>query len=72
MASVADAFKEDLEVIRKVRCSPLMLQMGYRLCAEEPNMTTSRLAMLIDSLAAGGDVPAQDATEIEIVLERNT
>ena len=35
-------------------------------------MTTSRLAMLIDSLAAGGDVLAQDATEMEIVLERNT
>ena len=35
-------------------------------------MTTSRLAMLIDSLAAGGEVPAQDATEMEIVLEHNT
>lgn len=42
-------------------------------------MTTSRLAMLIDSLAAGGDVLASSrvdsdhgATEMEIVLEHTT
>ncbi|KAI0640549.1 hypothetical protein C8Q79DRAFT_1015080 [Trametes meyenii] len=63
MASVADAFKDDLEEIRK----------------HEPNLTTSRLAMLIDSLAAGGDVltssrvgPESGMTEMEIVLEHNT
>ncbi|OSD01963.1 hypothetical protein PYCCODRAFT_1452500 [Trametes coccinea BRFM310] len=63
MASVADAFKDDLEEIRK----------------HEPNLTTARLAMLIDSLAAGGDVltssrvePDSGMTEMEIVLEHNT
>ncbi|KAH9853303.1 hypothetical protein C2E23DRAFT_884901 [Lenzites betulinus] len=63
MASVADAFKDDLEEIRK----------------QEPNLPTSRLAMLIDSLAAGGDVftssrvePDSGMTEMEIVLEHNT
>ncbi|OJT04632.1 hypothetical protein TRAPUB_4644 [Trametes pubescens] len=63
MASVADGFKEDLEEIRK----------------QEPNLTTSRLAMLIDSLAAGGDVftssrvePDSGMAEMEIVLEHNT
>ena len=42
-------------------------------------MTKSRLAMLIDSLAAGGDVftssrvdADQGATEMEIMLEHNT
>ena len=41
-------------------------------------MTTSRLAMLIDSLAAGGDVLAASragdggSSEMEIVLEHNT
>ncbi|TBU29114.1 hypothetical protein BD311DRAFT_787978 [Dichomitus squalens] len=62
MASVADAFKDDLEEIRK-----------------EPNLTASRLAMLIDSLAGGGDVftssrvgPDSSMTEMEIVLEHNT
>ncbi|KIL60316.1 hypothetical protein M378DRAFT_44083, partial [Amanita muscaria Koide BX008] len=39
MASVADGFREDLEVIQK-----------------EPNMNTTKLAMLIDSLASGADV----------------
>ncbi|KAH9968052.1 ribosome-assembly protein 3-domain-containing protein [Russula dissimulans] len=39
MASVADAFGDDLEQIRK-----------------EPDMTKSRLALLIDSLASGGEV----------------
>ena len=41
-------------------------------------MTTSRLAMLIDSLAAGGDVlassqtgPDCDKTEMQIVLDHN-
>ncbi|KAF8815803.1 hypothetical protein BYT27DRAFT_7033408, partial [Phlegmacium glaucopus] len=40
MTSVADGFKDDLEEIRK----------------KEPNLGTSRLALLIDSLAAGADV----------------
>jgi len=58
MSSVADAFKDDLEEIRK-----------------EPNMTTSRLSLLIDSLASGADVfsstmPSRETAmnEMEVVL----
>jgi len=46
MASVADAFGDDLEQIR-----------------QEPNMTKSRLALLIDSLASGGEVFSSHAGE---------
>ncbi|KAH9000559.1 hypothetical protein EDB86DRAFT_2904606 [Lactarius hatsudake] len=57
MASVADAFSDDLERIRK-----------------EPSMTKSRLALLIDSLASGGEVFSSRAgergemNEMEVVL----
>ncbi|KAF8273549.1 hypothetical protein EI94DRAFT_1826002 [Lactarius quietus] len=57
MASVADAFSDDLEQIRK-----------------EPNMTKSRLALLIDSLASGSEVFSSHAgergetNEMEVVL----
>ncbi|KAF8511067.1 hypothetical protein BU17DRAFT_54899 [Hysterangium stoloniferum] len=58
MSSVADAFKDDLEEIRK-----------------ESNMTTSRLSLLIDSLASGADVfsstmPSGETAvnEMEVVL----
>jgi len=40
MSSVAEGFRDDLEQIRK----------------QEPNMNTTKLAMLIDSLASGADV----------------
>ena len=56
MASVADAFKDDLEEIRKVRATLLFLALYLKGSTQEPNMTKSRLAMLIESLAAGGDV----------------
>jgi hypothetical protein len=46
MASVADAFADDLEQIR-----------------QEPNMTKSRWAILIDSLASGGEVFSSYAGE---------
>ncbi len=81
MASVADGFKEDLEEIRKVRLPFLCLYARITdVCLQqEPNLTTSRLAMLIDSLAAGGDVftssrvePDSGMAEMEIVLEHNT
>lgn len=81
MASVADGFKEDLEEIRKVRPSSscACVHMVYKCLQQEPNLTTSRLAMLIDSLAAGGDVftssrvePDSGMAEMEIVLEHNT
>ncbi|KAH9064570.1 hypothetical protein EDB87DRAFT_1672947 [Lactarius vividus] len=60
MASVADAFSDDLERIRK-----------------EPSMTKSRLALLIDSLASGGEVFSSHAgergemNEMEVVLSSN-
>ncbi|KAH8990733.1 hypothetical protein EDB92DRAFT_1862918, partial [Lactarius akahatsu] len=60
MASVADAFSDDLERIRK-----------------EPSMTKSRLALLIDSLASGGEVFSSHAgergemSEMEVVLNSN-
>lgn len=60
MASVADAFSDDLERIRK-----------------EPSMTKSRLALLIDSLASGGEVFSSHAgeqgemNEMEVVLNSN-
>ncbi|EPQ59793.1 hypothetical protein GLOTRDRAFT_114365 [Gloeophyllum trabeum ATCC 11539] len=60
MASIADGFKDDLEVIRK-----------------EPNMTTSRLGLLIESLAAGANVFSSSSdrdgiNEMEVVLDQNT
>jgi ribosome assembly protein 3 len=56
MASVADGFKDDLEEIRKVRPSVLLLQFNSNIFAQEPNLGPSRLALLIDSLASGADV----------------
>ncbi|KZT20583.1 hypothetical protein NEOLEDRAFT_1075397 [Neolentinus lepideus HHB14362 ss-1] len=58
MSSIADGFKDDLDVIRK-----------------EPNMTSSRLGLLIESLAAGTDVfsssPDKDRiNEMEVVLDQ--
>ncbi|CAK5269872.1 unnamed protein product [Mycena citricolor] len=58
MSSVADGFKDDLEEIR----------------LKEPNLGTSRLALLIDSLASGADVFSSSTrngqvNEMEIVLE---
>ncbi|EJD42464.1 hypothetical protein AURDEDRAFT_145757 [Auricularia subglabra TFB-10046 SS5] len=57
MGSVADAFKDDLEQIRK-----------------EPNLTTSRLAILIDSLGEGAKVfsTSSDVDEMQLVLEPST
>ncbi|EED77329.1 predicted protein [Postia placenta Mad-698-R] len=62
MTSVADAFKDDLEEIRK-----------------EPNLTTSRLTLLIDSLASGADVftssrgaSGNDVNEMEVVLDHTS
>jgi len=61
MASVADAFGDDLEQIRK-----------------EPNMTKSRLALLIDSLASGGEGFSSHAgengelNEMDVVLNSNS
>ena len=74
MASVADAFKDDLEEIRKVRIMLISIYMSPD-PLQEPNLTTSRLALLIDSLAAGADAysssrgPNGNATnEMEVIL----
>ena len=91
MASVADAFADDLEQIRQVRAystkqteftilnllyppsSPVHLMPVLK----EPNMTKSRLAILIDSLASGGEVFSSYArengglNEMDIVLNSN-
>jgi ribosome assembly protein 3 len=78
MASVADAFGDDLKEIRKVRPKVwYWLSMTLKSYLQEPNMTTSRLAMLIDSLASGEDVfspsahpdSEQDVNEMAIVLD---
>jgi len=52
MNAVGDAFKDDLEVIRK-----------------EPNMSTSRLGLLIDSLSSGTSVFSSRATAEDAVNE---
>jgi len=60
MASVADAYGDDLEQIR-----------------QEPDMTKSRLALLIDSLASGGEVFSSRTgengrlNEMDVVLNGN-
>ncbi|KAJ7595075.1 hypothetical protein C8J56DRAFT_1044781 [Mycena floridula] len=60
MASLADGFSEDLEEVRKL----------------EPNLTKSRLALLIESLASGSDVfstssavDGNNIDEMDVVLE---
>ncbi|KAI5997156.1 hypothetical protein EDD15DRAFT_398737 [Pisolithus albus] len=57
MASLAEGFKDDLEMIRK-----------------EPNLGQSRLALLIESLAAGAEVFSSTSTdgnvnEMEVVVD---
>jgi len=59
MASVADAFADDLNEIRK-----------------EPNLTSSRLALLVDSLASGADVytsgSGKDAvSDLKIIMDES-
>lgn len=81
MGSVAEAFADDLNEIRKVseklfvRCNLLQSLTSFLFCpCQEPNMTQSRLGMLIDSLAAGADVYSSRGpdgggmSEMEIVL----
>jgi ribosome assembly protein 3 len=78
MASVADAFSDDLEKIRKVRH---LLAHPSTYCPyanlKEPSMTKSRLALLIDSLASGSEVFSSHAgergetNEMEVVLNSN-
>lgn len=58
MESLAEAFKDDLEQIRK-----------------EPGFGSSRLAVLVESLASGADVFSSRATddqvnEMEVVVDQ--
>ena len=83
---MADAFADDLEQIRQVRPqqisefaflnllpTPPFVYAGVK----EPSMTKSRLAILIDSLASGGEVFSSYAgengglNEIDVVLNSN-
>ncbi|KAI6040674.1 hypothetical protein EDC04DRAFT_2893858 [Pisolithus marmoratus] len=66
MASLAEGFKDDLEVIRKAR--------GRQLSPAEPNLGQSRLALLVESLAAGAEVFSSTSTdgnvnEMEVVVD---
>ena len=79
MSSIADAFKDDLEVIQKV-CSCLFISVYdvpniLGLILQEPNMNPSRLAVLIESLASGADVftssvkpGTNEVNEMEIIV----
>lgn len=74
LATVADGFKDDLEEIRKVRSRlfSLVLALSFEPFLQEPNLGSSRLALLIDSLASGADVFANQnensTSEMDIVL----
>jgi ribosome assembly protein 3 len=80
MSSVADGFKEDLEEIRKVNRSSYFdsfttCSHAKDIVSQEPNLGTSRLALLIDSLASGADVftsssvPGSEINEMQLVLD---
>jgi ribosome assembly protein 3 len=73
MASVADAFADDLDVLRQVRPIFFCQRVGADINVQEPQMNKARLALLIDSLASGADVFSSQsrdggASEMEIVL----
>lgn len=75
MGSVADGFRDDLEQIRKVSYATSAAFFVWRFTdLKEPHMTTSRLSLLIDSLASGADVFTSSSTksnnvnEMDIVL----
>ena len=75
MGSVADGFRDDLEQIRKVSypTTAVLCIWGF-MNLKEPHMTTSRLSLLIDSLASGAEVFTSSTTksnnvnEMDIVL----
>lgn len=80
MSSIADAFKDDLEVIQKASPLPSSIHSSILTTmilksSQEPNMNPSRLAVLIESLASGADVftssakPAtSEVNEMEIIV----
>jgi len=74
MSAIADGFKDDLEEIRKVSVAMICLWelSNAQFSFQEPNLGPSRLALLIDSLAAGTEVfSSNDDTtinEMDVVL----
>ena len=78
MSSMADAFAGDLEQIRKASafCSGFGAMCLLVIILQEPNLTQSRLGLLIDSLASGADVYTRtkddgtmDVDDARIVLD---
>jgi len=75
MSAIADGFKDDLEEIRKVCVEMICLleSSNAHSSFQEPNLGPSRLALLIDSLAAGAEVfsSSNDDTtinEMDVIL----
>lgn len=76
MSSIAEGFKEDLEEIRKVSRYSFQTRVGlHEYLLQEPNLGPSRLALLIDSLAAGADVftssvsgSGTEMNEVDVVM----
>jgi len=74
MSAIVDGFKDDLEEIRKVCVAMICFWelFNVRFSFQEPNLGPSRLALLIDSLAAGAEVfSSNDDTtinEMDVVL----
>lgn len=57
MSSIADAFSDDLNEIRKVYSITIRMANSLTILAlQEPNLNQSRLELLIDSLASGADL----------------
>jgi len=74
MSAIVDGFKDDLEEIRKVCVAMICFSelSKVQFSFQEPNLGPSRLALLIDSLAAGAEVfSSNDDTtinEMNVVL----
>ena len=79
MASIADGFRDDLEQIRKVSKEQRHVRWHQihiiQKPTQEPNMNTTKLTMLIDSLATGADVFSSEkrqkgsVNEVDVALE---
>jgi ribosome assembly protein 3 len=75
MGTMAEAFKDDLEQLRKAS-TPNEQGINYSSPSlQEPNLTTSRLALLIDSLGAGAETFTSSTrtggvNEMELVLDQ--
>jgi len=71
MASLAEGFKDDLEELRKASKRRNVEYGCLNISDQEPNLGPSRLALLVESLAAGADVFGQtdkSVNEMEVVV----